>query len=147
VPAFLRTVASRQRLTAERNILVATDLEHRLLGVRALPQRKASYDRRSRLAYDVLAPALERMLPARAHGSPPTGVGYIVRPREGRAVVTPEDHEWRYTLLWACGSICCFTGDVVIVTPHGWRCDDEAGWEPRLADLSRPPLKAVKAVS
>jgi hypothetical protein len=118
-------------------------MDHNVLNVRSLGTRKATYDKRSRIAYDVIAPMLNEMSPPRAATGSPVSVAYVVRPRAGRAVITDEDHEWRYTLLWGCGISPCFTGDVVIVTPHGWRYDEQGGWEPRLADPSRPPLRAV----
>jgi hypothetical protein len=142
-PAFLRAATQRTRLKPGSNLLVATDLDQNVLGVKTLPPRRASYERRSRLAYDLLAPALERMLPQRDWGKEPAGIGYLIRGREGRAVPALDDLEWAYTLLRACDSICCFTGDVVIVTPHGWRFDDTAGWSPTLADLRGPRLRAV----
>jgi hypothetical protein len=142
-PAFLRAATQRARLKPGANLLVATDLEQNVLGVKTLPPRRAAYERRSRLAYDLLAPALERMLPKREWGKGPTGIGYLIRGREGRAVPALDDLEWAYTLLWACGSICCFSGDVVVVTPYGWRFHNTAGWSPTLADLAGPRLRAV----
>jgi hypothetical protein len=150
VPAFLQRATRRFRVDDNTNLLVATDLEQNVLGAKRLPKR-ATYARRSRLAYDVVAPALEAMLPSRTHQRGPTGIGYIIRGREGRAVPAMDDLEWAYTLLWACGSICCFTGDVVVVTPHGWRVVTDhgwrdgpvAGWTPSLAELSAGRLRAV----
>lgn len=150
VPGFLERATRRFRLEAGVNLLVATDLEQNVLGVKRLPKR-VSYERRSRLAYDVVAPALEQRLPGRDRGSPPSGIGYIVRTRDGRAVPAFDDLEWAYTLLWACGSICCYTGDVVVVTPHGWRIVTDsgsrnrliAGWSPTIADLSARHLRSV----
>jgi len=133
VPSFLERATRRLRLDAGTNLLVATDLEQNVLGTKRLPKR-AAHARRSRLAYDVVAPALERMLPPRGHGTPPSGMGYIIRAREGRAVPAIDDLEWAYTLLWACGYICCYTGDVVVVTPHGWRVVTDHG---RLLQVSR----------
>src|SRR3954452_14478026 len=104
VPAFLESATRRFRLDAGTNLLVATDREQNVLGAKRLP-KGATYRGRSRLAYDVLASALERMLPARMHGAPPSGIGYIIRAREGRAVPAIDDLEWAYTLLWACGYV------------------------------------------
>jgi hypothetical protein len=142
VPAFLQSVTRRRKLADGMNLLVATDLEQNVLTVRVLRQ-KAAYNRRSRLAYDVMAPILASALPPREHGTPPTGIGYLVRARAGRVVPLPSDAEWERTLLWACGSICCLTGDLVLVTPHGWRVDEVAGWSPTLADLSAPKLRSL----
>jgi hypothetical protein len=149
VPAFLLSATRRLRLDVDTNLLVATDLDRNVLGTKRLPKR-ATYARRSRLAYDVVAPALEQMLPSRDHQRGPTGIGYIIRTREGRTVPALDDLEWAYTLLWACGSICCYTGDVVVVTQHGWRVVTDhgmsgqvAGWSPSLADLSARRLRSV----
>src|SRR5947209_9571498 len=120
-PAFLREVATMVRLGNDATYLVAVDLEQRVLGVKKMPARKAAYERRTRLAYDVMAPALERMLPSHAAGTPPTGTGHLLRTRTGRVVPTPEDSEWDRALLYACGYICAYTGGVVLLTPNGWR--------------------------
>ena len=148
VPAFLLSATRRLRLDVDTNLLVATDLERNVLGTKRLPKR-ATYARRSRLAYDVVAPALEQMLPPRQERGP-TGIGYIIRTREGRAAPALDDLEWAYTLLWACGSICCYTGDVVVVTQHGWRVVTDhgmsgqvAGWAPSVAELCTGRLRAV----
>ena len=146
VPAFLEEVAARAALRVNLNLLVAVDLDRKVLGVKRLPARKAGYERRTRLAYDVIAPALEQMLPPRPPRSSPTGTGHLVRTRPGRVVPLAEDAEWERSLLYACGSICAYTGELVLVTPHGWRFADMAGHEPKLADLERRPrLRAVKA--
>lgn len=142
MPAFLRTATRGRTITPGTTLLVVTDLQHNVIKVRVL-RRKATYSRRSRLAYDVMAPIIANALPPRTPGQPPTGVGYLIRAREGRVVRVPDDDEWERTLLWACGSVGCYTGDVVIVTPHGWRVGDVAGWSPSLPDFSAATLRSV----
>src|SRR5437764_1344076 len=94
VPAFLQDATRRTPLDPGTNLLVATDLEQNVLGVKKLRSRRVAYERRSRLAYNILAPALEQMLPPRELGKGPTGIGYLVRGREGRAVPALDDLEW-----------------------------------------------------
>lgn len=142
VPAFLRGATRRRLLTAGMNLLVVTDLEEKVLTVRVL-RRRASYRTRSRLAYDVMAPIIDKALPFREPGRPPTGIGHLIRAREGRVVPVPDDDEWERALLWACGMVGCYTGDLVIVTPRGWRANGVAGWSPNLMDLSGQRLRSV----
>lgn len=142
VSAFLRGATRRRLLTAGMNLLVVTDLEEKVLTVRVL-RRRASYRTRSRLAYDVMAPIIDKALPFREPGRPPTGIGHLIRAREGRVVPVPDDDEWERALLWACGMVGCYTGDLVIVTPRGWRANGVAGWSPNLMDLSGQRLRSV----
>jgi hypothetical protein len=142
VPTLLGDVARRRPLRSEMNLLVVTDLEQNVLTVRVL-RRRASYHTRSRLAYDVMVPIIQKALPLRQPGNPPTGIGHVVRTREGRVVPVPDDAEWEWTLLWACGMAGCYTGDLVLVTPHGWRADGVAGWSPSLTDLSAQKLRSL----
>lgn len=142
VPTFLRGATRRRTLTPGVNLLVVTDLEHNIRTVRVL-RRRASYRTRDRLAYDVMAPIIDKALPLREPGSPPTGIAHLIRAREGRVVPLPNDAEWEWTLLWACGLVGCYTGDLLIVTPHGWRVGRVAGWSPTLTDLSGQRLRCV----
>jgi hypothetical protein len=142
VPDCLEAANRKRRLSAGMSLLVFTDLARTMVGARVLRQ-KASYERRSRLAYDVMAPMIEQALGSRERGAPPIGVAHLIRAREGRVVAAPDDGEWERTLLWACGLVGCYTGDLVIVTPHGWRVGSLAGWSPTLTDLSGPRLRSV----
>ena len=143
VPELLATAARSVDVSPGLNLLVAIDLEQRLLGTARLPVRTATYERRSRLAYDVMRPKLERLLPERPPGAPPVGSAFVVRAREDRVVPSIEDSEWERALLYACGAICCYAAGLVLVTPHGWRYADVAGRTPTLTDLGARRLRAV----
>ena len=143
IPAMLQEVSRRVPFDAGDNVLVAVDLDQKVIGTKRLRPHVATYETRSEFAYDVLAPAFERILPTRQPGEPPTGVGFIIRARLGRVVPAIEDSEWERALLYATGSICCFDGGVILVTQHGWRFADLAGRTPTLDDLHERKLRAV----
>jgi hypothetical protein len=143
VPGLLQAVSKRVRFDADDNVLVATDLDQKVVDASLLEPHVATYETRSAFAYGVLAPDLERMLPMRGPGEPAVGVGFVIRARFGRVVPSIEDAEWERALLYATGSICCFVGGLIVVTQHGWRFADMAGWTPTLDEIVQRRLRAV----
>jgi hypothetical protein len=136
VPAVLGAVASRLRLERGRSYLAAFDLETKLVGARRLP---LSFDRmtdRWDIGRTGIAPTAERVLGSSLRHGPPTRVTHLIRCRDARAVYGIHDLAFAYGLMYGLQLLDTFTGELVVVTPHGWSLGPrQAGASPTLADL------------
>lgn len=145
VPAFLTEVARRVDLQPGLDLLVVVDdsEERRVLGLEPLAPVELDADP-SEVARTVLEKPMQRLCPSWEEAPPPPHcTAHLLRCREGRVVHARDDVKLGYGLLYAKNFLTVFCGDIVILTPHGWRIDDRAGNAPTLTSLRGRGLRAV----
>jgi hypothetical protein len=145
VPAFLSAVAREVDLYAGLDLLAVVDVSDKreLLAVETLPTAETSRVEDWQFAMQVIAPMLERLCPDHDSPPPPQCTTHLLRCRAGRVVPALDDVRLGYALLYGRNLINTFCGDIVILTPHGWRAERRAGLTPTLTSLGGQALRAV----
>ncbi len=84
-----------------------------------------------------MAPSMHREPPHVTH----TFVTVVCR--QGRVIDTARDWAWHWCWWYSNHNTCAYSGDIFVVTPHGWTglFDSRAGHRP----AARPTLAAVAA--
>jgi hypothetical protein len=143
VDGLLRDLNRQLGVALGANCLAVVDLEDKLIGARRLPAASPTYLDYDDVAWDVIRPAIVSILGEERGFGPPNHVAHIVRCKPGRAVLGRNDVAWGRALLHGQQALDCFVGEVIVLTPHGWRMSDRRGdLTPSLLDF-RDHLRAV----
>src|SRR3954453_13758669 len=156
VPAFLADVSRRIDLQPGLDVLVVVDDSldvlvvvddsevRRVLGLEELAKPIDPDPDPSELADTILEGAMQRLCPSWEDAPPPPHcTAHLVRCRDGRVVPARDDLRWGYGMLYAKNFLSVYCGDVVVLTPHGWRVDSRAGATPTLRSLGGRGIRAV----
>jgi hypothetical protein len=146
VPAFLDDVAHRVELRPGLDLLVVVDDSEvrRVLDVAKLSRPAKALPDPSELARKVIEKPMARLCPGYEVPPPPHCTAHLLRCREGRVVPARDDIRWAYGLLYARNGINTLCGDVVVLTPHGWRVGQRSGLTPTLTSLGHRRLRVVE---
>jgi hypothetical protein len=136
--ALLEEVAHRHAL--HPGLVVSALVEHASTSQRLVATEVVYDDERPPLPEqhrEFVGPALQRLpIPEWTPDHPPAEhTVALVIARRGRVVFTSQEVRWGYGLLYGKDLLHVFTGDLLLVTEHGWRSmdDDLAGRKPALA--------------
>lgn len=148
VPALLATVARRVVLDVGVDVLatVRTDEARSFVAAEALPtvpDMSCRDEQEWVFANDVLEPIFLRLCPPRDFARLPECTIHLIRCREGRVVPTPDEGSLGYAMLLANNESQAYVGDIITVTPHGWRRRWMADDQPTLTALRRRRLRAT----
>lgn len=147
VPAFLTDVARRIDLRPGHDVLVVVDdsEERRTLGLERLAQPTEPGADPWELAHTVLEGPMQRLCPSWEDAPPPPHcTAHILRCRDGRVVPARDDVRWGYAMSYAKNFLTVYWGDVIVLTPHGWRVNNRAGMTPTLSSLGGRSLRSVE---
>ena len=147
VDGLLTEVARRHDLYAGLDVVAAVDTspDRLLLGCEPLPpmpRLSSGYEAWAH-ARDVLEKVFIRLCPERGPGDPPLCTIHLLRCREGRVVPTTDEGAMGYAMLHANNWVQAFVGEVITLTPHGWRIHHRGGVTPTLTSLGAKHLRAV----
>jgi hypothetical protein len=147
VDGLLTEVARRIRLYAGLDVIAVVDTspDRALLGCEALPflpRLSTGYEVWD-LTRHVLEEVFIRLCPERGPGDPPLCTIHLLRCRDGRVVPTTDEGSVGYAMLHANNPVQAFIGDIITLTPHGWREHTRGGLTPTLSSLGRKKLRAV----
>jgi len=145
VPTFLTDVSRRVDLRPGLDVLVVVDDSdrRRILGLEQLVPATDGDADPSELAESILEGPMHRLCPGWDAPRPPHCTAHLLRCREGRVVPARDDLRWGYGMLYAKNMLTVYAGDIVVLTPHGWRVGFRAGATPTLTSLAGPGLRAV----
>lgn len=145
VPSLLEAIGRRIDVRAGLDIVVVVDTsdERTMIACEALqPLGKLSTSHDAwELARDTLEQVFIRLCPQRRLGDPAPCTVHLVRCRDGRVVPTPDQGAVGYAMLLANNPVQVYIGEVITVTPHGWRERHRGGLMPTLTSLRRAQLR------
>jgi hypothetical protein len=133
----LRAIGRRTSLEMGRSYLAAFDLAGGLIGIRKLPISFERQTERWKIGRKFIEPAATKLLTMPGE-RPPKRVTHLIRCRDSRAVFGLHDYDFAYALMYGIQMLDTFTGELIVVTPHGWTAGPRWGMgTPTFDELSR----------
>lgn len=134
--ALLTAVARRTKFEAGRSYLATVDLDGNLVGVQQLPASAEGLSDPWEIGRRVIEPAGKQIL-GDVHERPPRHVTHLIRVRDGRVVWGLHDVAFARSLLYGLQILSTFTGELIVLTPHGWTTGGHHGAaSPTLGELT-----------
>jgi len=146
VAAFLTDLSRRIDLRPGLDLLVVVDDSdvRRVLGLEELAQPAHPETDPGELAYAIFEQPMQRLCPSwEEDPGPPHCTVHLLRCRDGRVVPAPDDIRLGYAMLYAKNFLTVYSGDIIVLTPYGWRVGRRAGAAPTLTSLGGRGLRAV----